>query len=171
MWAKVAAASILFFGPPSPTPGRVGAAPPVRFAGSRSSAFEQALAAAFAEAARWLRRDPCVRLLTEFRDVGGRPLSERLARTGLAPDRFLGELVVVDGDRRSFCQSSRVLAGTRPGSREVAFCGRRFLRTLMQDRGLATAVVIHEALHSLGLGENPPSPEEITDRVLEKCRR
>ena len=31
------------------------------------------------------------------------------------------------------------------------------------------AYLIHEALHSLGLGENPPSPKEITGRVLAMC--
>jgi len=30
-------------------------------------------------------------------------------------------------------------------------------------------VVIHEALHSLGLGEDPPSSREITARVSSAC--
>ena len=34
---------------------------------------------------------------------------------------------------------------------------------------LARAVIIHEALHSLGLGENPPSSQAITARVLNRC--
>jgi hypothetical protein len=34
----------------------------------------------------------------------------------------------------------------------------------------AQAIVIHEALHTLGLGENPPSSAEITARVLASCR-
>jgi len=169
--SRVAAASVLYlhFIATAGAPDNSG--PSVRFAGRRSPAFEEVLAAAFAEAARWLRRDPCLRLLSDFRDVAGRPLLERLAQTGLPADRFLGQLVVVDGDRRAFCQSSRVLAGTRPGSREIVFCGRRFLRAQMHDRGFAAAVVIHEALHALGLGENPPSTDEITARVLERCRK
>jgi len=32
------------------------------------------------------------------------------------------------------------------------------------------AVFIHEMLHTLGLGENPPSTQEITGRVLLQCR-
>jgi hypothetical protein len=109
----------------------------VRFAGSRSSAFEQVLASAFADAARWLRRDPCLRLLSEFHDSAGRPLSRRLEHFAMSADAYLAELVVVDGDRRAMCQSSRVLAVTRTGNREVAFCGRRFARIGMRDPDLA----------------------------------
>jgi hypothetical protein len=29
--------------------------------------------------------------------------------------------------------------------------------------------VIHEVLHSLGLGENPPSSDHITERVRARC--
>jgi hypothetical protein len=165
------AASLLYLAGSLEAAGRDGPPSPVRFAGSRSGTFEKVLAAAFADAAAWLRRDPCVRLLSEFRDLAGRPLSRRLEEIGLSADRYLTELVVRDGDRSSVCQSSRVLAGTRPGSGEVAFCGRRFERTQMQDRDLAAAIVIHEELHALGLGENPPTTEEITGRVLERCRR
>ena len=34
----------------------------------------------------------------------------------------------------------------------------------------AEAMVINEMLHTLGLGENPPSTFEITDRVRDRCR-
>jgi hypothetical protein len=30
--------------------------------------------------------------------------------------------------------------------------------------------VVHELLHSLGLGENPPTSREITAQVLKRCR-
>jgi hypothetical protein len=33
----------------------------------------------------------------------------------------------------------------------------------------AEAIVIHEWLHSLGLGENPPSSDYITTRVRARC--
>jgi hypothetical protein len=39
----------------------------------------------------------------------------------------------------------------------------------MPRRVLAAVVIIHHALHSLGLGENPPDPDEITTRVLDRC--
>jgi hypothetical protein len=31
--------------------------------------------------------------------------------------------------------------------------------------------VIHEALHTLGLGENPPTSTEITSRIAARCQR
>ena len=34
----------------------------------------------------------------------------------------------------------------------------------------AEAALIHESLHSLGLGENPPTSSEITSRVISRCR-
>lgn len=171
MRPRLIAASLLYLAASLEATAGDGPASPVRFAGSRSATFEEVLAAAFADAAAWLRRDPCIRLLSEFRDLAGRPLSRRLEEIGFSADGFLSELVVVDGDRRALCQSRRVLAGTRPGSREIVFCGRRFARTQVQDRDFAAAIVIHEELHALGLGENPPTTEEITGRVLERCRK
>ena len=38
-----------------------------------------------------------------------------------------------------------------------------------RNRAWAVATLIHEALHTLGLGENPPSSTEITERVLRRC--
>ena len=34
-----------------------------------------------------------------------------------------------------------------------------------------SAVVLHETLHTLGLGENPPSSAVITQRVIWSCAR
>lgn len=168
---RLLAASLLCLAGSLEAAAEEGPATRLRFAGSRSTAFEEVLAAAFADAARWLRRDACLRLLSEFRDLAGRPLARRVAEIGLPADRYIAELVVVDGDRRAICQSSRVLAATRPGAMEIVFCGRRFARVQRQDPDYAAAVVIHEALHALGLGENPPPSEEITSRVLARCRR
>jgi hypothetical protein len=41
-----------------------------------------------------------------------------------------------------------------------------------QDRRpeLAPVLVIHEALHTLGLGENPPTSTEITSRIAARCQ-
>jgi hypothetical protein len=58
-----------------------------------------------------------------------------------------------------------VLAFTQPNSLVVRVCPR-----LIQFQGdWAELTVLHELLHSLGLGENPPSSAEITDRVRERC--
>jgi len=141
----------------------------LRFEGTRDVAFEHVVLAAFGDAAQRLARDPCVRLLSELRDRSGRTLAARLEEQGRTAVEHLSTLVVSDGDRRAFCQSSIVLAGVVPGRPAVTFCGRRFVRQQRLDPGYAAVIVIHEALHTLGLPENPPTSEEITARVRERC--
>jgi len=143
--------------------------PAVQFEGARGEIFERVVLEAFGDAARRLARDPCVRLLSEFHDRSGRTLAVRLQEQGLTAIDHLRTLVVSDGDRRPFCQSSFVLAGTVPGGRAVTICGRRFARQQRIDPAFAAIIVIHEALHTLGLPENPPSSEEITLRVRDRC--
>ena len=59
---------------------------------------------------------------------------------------------------------------TTPGSKVVFVCGRQLERMARQDRGYLSVLVIHEVLHTLGLGENPPSSNTITIRVANRCR-
>lgn len=44
-----------------------------------------------------------------------------------------------------------------------------FKRHLARRADEARAVLIHEALHTLGRGEDPPSAREIQKRVLARC--
>ena len=46
----------------------------------------------------------------------------------------------------------------------------RFRKHAERDPWTAENWVIHEMLHTLGLGENPPSSREITQRVNERCQ-
>jgi hypothetical protein len=48
-------------------------------------------------------------------------------------------------------------------------CGRVFREAASRQESRAEIAVIHEALHTLGLGENPPDSLEITRRVAERC--
>jgi hypothetical protein len=76
----------------------------------------------------------------------------------------------VDDRDAALCQNgSSVLAFTFPGSNVVHICGRRFLEMVRTSRTLAEVVIIHEFLHVLGLGENPPSSDAITVRVAARC--
>jgi hypothetical protein len=45
-------------------------------------------------------------------------------------------------------------------------CGREFRN---RNRTAAEIIIIHEFLHVLGLGENPPTSDEITERVAARC--
>jgi hypothetical protein len=107
--------------------------------------------------------------LTEFTDGAGLPLEQHLQSLGLSAAEYVGVVIFLEGSSQSVCQSGRVLGGTRPGSRVVFLCGEPFARTVRSNSRLAEALIIHEMLHSLGLGENPPSSQEITSRVLKSC--
>jgi hypothetical protein len=48
-------------------------------------------------------------------------------------------------------------------------CGRRFAYYFALDRAQGEIIIIHELLHSLGLGENPPSSAAITKMVEQRC--
>ena len=51
----------------------------------------------------------------------------------------------------------------------MRLCVGEVKRTWQKGPRHTAARFIHEMLHTLGLGENPPSPREITDRVLAAC--
>jgi hypothetical protein len=50
----------------------------------------------------------------------------------------------------------------------IHVCGSRFLQFSGNTKG-GEIVLIHELLHSLGLGENPPNSSWITTAVLKRC--
>jgi hypothetical protein len=119
-------------------------------------------------AARRLADPGCQEVLTRFTDAGGRSLRDALDGEGLSAADHLGRLFFYDGST-SLCGGRR-LAYTERSSHVVYVCGRRFRTVLRQNPAYAEAAIIHEALHTLGLGEDPPTWEEITARVLDACR-
>lgn len=129
-----------------------------------------ALRGALRGASHRLRRPECRGLLSEFKDHAGRTLRENLARLGQTPEDYLALIVFADGSRYPRCQARQTLAFTMAGSRVVFVCNTQFAAMRLRDPRLSEAIVIHEALHSLGLGEDPPTGAEITRRVLTRCR-
>ena len=116
--------------------------------------------------------DPrCQAVLSDFADPSGRTLQSVLDEEGLTPQEHLGRLLFYEGKSASGCRNPGVLAFTQPGSRVVYVCTSWFREAFATNPGLAEDVVIHESLHALGLGENPPSSQEITTRVAERCGR
>lgn len=120
-------------------------------------------------ARRLLAEPRCRSLLTRFADKEGHALADRLETLGVDAQTYLTMIVFSDGTRNRSCVEG-VIAFTRPGSREVYLCINELKRTWQQRPTYVAAVFIHEVLHTLGLGENPPSTQEITRRVLEQCR-
>jgi hypothetical protein len=117
----------------------------------------------------------CRTILTDFADADGRPLVDRLTSFGGDVDQYVSMLVFYDGTRSPTCEKG-AFAFTAPGSRVVMVCvdqlkqaqlGR--LESVQPD--YVVAAFIHEILHTLGLGENPPSSGDITRRVRARCGR
>jgi len=117
-----------------------------------------------------LDRPQCQRVFTDFQDESGEPLQVALDRTGRSGGEHLGTLLFYDGSEQPRCRGPRTLAFTWPGSQYVFVCARQFGEAARRDPILAEAALIHESLHSLGLGENPPTSSEITSRVISRCR-
>jgi hypothetical protein len=120
-------------------------------------------------ASEWLKTPECQSLFSEFADRRGRPLKERLAELNMGPVDYLRVVVFEDGAAHRQCSVEGVLAFTTIESRVVHVCGRVFARAWRREALDARATVIHEVLHSLGLGENPPAPQYITSRVRQLC--
>ena len=125
---------------------------------------------ALAGAAGWLEKPGCRTVLEEFRDQSGILLSDRIAELGIDLITYLERLRFRDGSLAPPCAKPTTVMFTTPGSKVVFVCGRQLERMARQDRGYLSVLVIHEVLHTLGLGENPPSSNTITIRVTNRCR-
>ena len=122
-------------------------------------------------AARRLERPDCRRLLTDFTDQSGRSLGEIVDASGMTASRYLLEaLWFVDGSDAPQCRSGdATVAFTAIGSRAIHVCGPQFVQLSSRQSKRAEILVIHELLHALGLGENPPPGDEVTGQVMRRC--
>jgi hypothetical protein len=127
------------------------------------------VAEAIRGAALRLGEPRCQELLDDFHDRSRRPLRDALEAEGLSAPEFLAGLYFYDGTEAG-CGARR-LAYTVPGYRVVYVCGDRFRELYQRNTSLAEVAIVHETLHCLGLGENPPTPQEINARVQEACRK
>ena len=150
-------------------PARAESQPDVKRVLLRTGADTVAVVRALGGAQRKLHDAECAGLLAEFKDHEGRTLHENLAPFELAPNDYLVQLIYKDGggDRTGgrLCRSGAA-AVTAPGSRVVYICGGSFRD---QSAGLRENTLIHEMLHTLGLGENPPTSTHINARVRQRC--
>jgi hypothetical protein len=114
--------------------------------------------------------DPgCQAVFSDFTDSSGRTLQDVLDERGETGQSHLQRLFFYDGAEARGCGAPGVLAFTQPGSQVVYVCNRRFREAFAANPSKVEAVIIHESLHSLGLGENPPRSEDITARVMQRC--
>jgi hypothetical protein len=129
----------------------------------------QAVTRALAGADRLLAEPACQEVLTDFRDASARTLKEVLDGSDVSARGYLRWIVFSDGRGLKACSSKATLAVTEPGSRVVFICPTAFVEVMSGSPEEAEATLIHEMLHSLGLGENPPRSREITERVRVRC--
>jgi hypothetical protein len=136
-----------------------------------------ALERARAGAARRLEDSSCQQVLSDFKDPEGRTLLANLETWQLTPSDYLTQSITfLDGATLQNCKKGTVPLVTSRNQLPVFVCplggatpGSRFARIQLENPPLAEIMVIHEMLHTLGLGENPPTTFEITDRVTARC--
>ena len=85
------------------------------------------------------------------------------------PVEYVRSVPFMDGSGESLCNRGKVTLVSTPNLPRVLVCPA-FAAVQRSQPSLAESLVIHEVLHTLGLGENPPSSAEITQRVEERCR-
>lgn len=138
--------------------------------GNASSIGDGELAAAIQRAVTGarhrLKQDACAGLFGEFSDSTGRTLADVATSLALSPDEALFRVMFRDGRDSVSCRATRPAAFTGVGSRVVFVCPSTF-KSL--DSQSAELVIIHELLHTLGLGERPPSSGYINRAVARRC--
>lgn len=140
--------------------------PRIRLQGQARMVVEDAVNGAF----RRLATATCQLVLQDFRDASARPLEGRLETLDQTVAEYLASLHFVDGDDSAQCRLNDATAAfTEPGSRVIHVCAKKFSRQFSRRTAGGEILVIHELLHSLGLGENPPTSAQITDRVRLRC--
>jgi hypothetical protein len=129
----------------------------------------RALERARTQAAALLEGEECRKVFADFTDAEGRTLQEKLDAAGQTPAEYLGTVHFLNGEVQQRCRRSTVQMVTTGKSKYVYVCPQ-FRQFEHRRPELAPVLVIHEALHTLGLGENPPTSMEITSRVFARCR-
>ncbi len=120
-------------------------------------------------AARRLAAAGCRKVFSDFHDARGRTIESKLEEWAVDPVDYLRVMPFLDGSGELLCNRGKVTLVSTPNVPRVLVCPA-FAAVQRSQPSLAESLVIHEVLHTLGLGENPPSSAEITERVRERCR-
>jgi hypothetical protein len=115
-----------------------------------------------------LARPRCRLVYTDFELPDGSTPRSKLDALGIRPEDFLESLVFVDGSEEPLCRTGPSAFTTTPGSRVIRVCPS-FVQVCLRNSRRSAVLIIHESLHALGLGENPPTSSAITNRVEQRC--
>lgn len=118
-------------------------------------------------AARRLTDPRCQEVLSDFVDAEGRTLMAVFTALGKTPSQYVRIVWFVDGRDESRCKDTEIGAITKVGSRVIFLCPHLF--RLQPGSKHNEILVIHELLHTLGLGENPPTSAQITQQITKRC--
>ncbi len=121
-------------------------------------------------AMRRLQSAECRQVFTDFKDPQGRTPLENLSAFAVEPHEYVAQVPFLDGRDRPLCQRGQSHLLSTRGTARVLVC-EPFLETVNRERDMAEFYVIHEILHTLGLDENPPTSQEITQQVKRRCSR
>jgi hypothetical protein len=110
----------------------------------------------------------CSRVYEDFTLQNGVTPRRILDGLGMTASELLESLVFIDGGWDGVCRRGRAALTTTPGSRVIHVCPG-FPQLQLRDPERSAYLIIHESLHALGLGEDPPSSSEITQRVARRC--
>ena len=145
------------------------AAAPLSLTGWDARAVESARTGAL----KRLESEECRKVFTDFTDAQGRTLQQNLEEWTAAPAEYIGLIPFVDGSSQALCRKTKTALVASPGVRRVFVC-KTFADVQLRQPGVAESMVIHEILHTLGLGEAPQpgalTSIEITQRVEARCR-
>jgi hypothetical protein len=145
------------------------AAAPLTLTGWDARAVETARTGALQR----LESEECRKVFTDFADAQGRTLQQNLEEWTASPAEYIGLIPFVDGSSQALCRKTKTALVASPGVRRVFVC-KTFAEVQLRQPGVAESMVIHEILHTLGLGEAPqpgaPTSIEITQRVEARCR-
>ena len=120
-------------------------------------------------AAARLARQSCQEVLSDLADQSGQSLQTRLLARGSSPAEAFAALRFIDSHAAPQCTAGTTLAFTQTGSAVIHVCAGQFMKRSMRNRMTAEIIVLHEFLHTLGLGENPPTSQAITAQVTLRC--
>jgi hypothetical protein len=146
------------------------ASPSLKLSGFDAAAVDRARDGAL----RRLEDESCRKVLTDFRDAQGRTLRQNLDEWSASLADYVRLVPFVDGTGQRLCRKSNTALVASPGVRRVFVC-KAFADVQLRQPRIAESMVIHEILHTLGLGESPqqtgaPTSIEITQRVEARCR-
>jgi hypothetical protein len=126
--------------------------------------------AAILGALRRLARPECQQLFADFADGSGNALLANLEVRGTTAADYFAGLYFAEGDDSAQCHIDETTAAfTTPHSRVIHVCGTRFADRFARKTMGGEILLIHELLHALGLGENPPTSAQITRLVWARC--